>query len=303
MSEESQTYSDDKIEKLRELLEMVDDSELSSIKSTVSELIRLINDPKSSAKDLKEVIQLDPPLTAKLLKLANSAYYGFPRTIGDIQDAVVCVGFNELKELALNQKISQIFNEDDVFAGYSRLLLWKHSVAVAVCGKLIYQRTFNDQGGTAYVAGLIHDIGIVIEDQFLLDSFFQILDEVGGGADLYETENKILGYDHTDIGNAIAIDWNFPDETVAAIRYHHNPSALDNEEHGRLTYTLFIADFVCQEQGIGFGDAKEKDQDSYIYCLDRLNKEAATKLNEKLLAEIADEVKDAIAKMEKAGWF
>ncbi|MBW7997393.1 MAG: HDOD domain-containing protein [Candidatus Glassbacteria bacterium] len=305
MQEESQTYSDDKISRLRELLDLVDDSELSSIKSTVSELIRLINDPKSGAKDLKEVIQLDPPLSAKLLKLANSAYYGFPRTIGDIQDAVVCVGFNELKELALNQKISQIFvNESDEFAGYSRALLWKHCVSVAICGKLIYRRAFNDQGGTAYVAGLLHDIGIVIEDQFLLDSFFKILDEFGaGGGAISDIETSVLGYDHTDIGNAIAVDWNFPDETAVAIHFHHTPDILDQEEAVRLTCTLCLADIICNAENLGFVESGEKDPGKYQYCLDKLNSSASTKLNEKNIAELVGEVKKSIARMKQAGWF
>ena len=113
-----------KSEKLKNLLVLVNNSDISSIKSTVSELVQLINDPKSSAKDLKKVVELDPPLTAKLLKLANSAYYGFPRTIGDIQEAVVCIGFETLKELELSQKVCQLFNQVDTFAGYSRALLW-----------------------------------------------------------------------------------------------------------------------------------------------------------------------------------
>ncbi len=296
-------YSDEKAAKLRELLTLVDDSEISSIKSTVAELIRLINDPKSSANDLKEVIQLDPPLTAKLLKLANSAYFGFSRTIGDLKDAVVCVGFNELKELALHQKISQLFNQGDPFAGYSRSLLWKHSVAVAVCGKLIYTRELDQLGGNAYVAGLLHNIGIIIEDQFLLDSFFQILDEYGSRDVNYaDIEQKILGYDHTDIGHALAIDWNFPEETAIAIQRHHSPIPVGNDA-AELTYTLYIADSLCHSDNIGFGDSANKNFELFQNCIDKLNSIAKAKINDQKLEAIMEEVRDNIVRMEKMGWF
>jgi HD-like signal output (HDOD) protein len=306
MSEQTRSFGGDKIALLRDLLDLVDDSEISSIKSTVSELIRLINDPKSSAKDLKEVIQLDPPLAGKLLKLANSAYFGFPRTIGDIKEAVVCVGFNELKELALNQKISQLFNQGDAFAGYSRSLLWKHCVAVAICGKLIYTRELNLPGGNAYVVGLLHDIGIIIEDQFLLDTFFQILDEYGSGAeaeDFPAIELNLLGYDHTDIGHALAIDWNFPEESAAAIRYHHSPMSVGDVEAAVLTHVLYISDFICQRDQIGFGDAPDTSFEVFRKSMDKLNSIARVKITDKKLEAIMEEVRENIARMEKTGWF
>ena len=304
MSEQTKSFGGDKIALLRDLLDLVDDSEISSIKSTVSELIRLINDPKSSAKDLKEVIQLDPPLAGKLLKLANSAYFGFPRTIGDIKEAVVCVGFNEIKELALNQKISQLFNQGDAFAGYSRSLLWKHCVAVAICGKLIYTRVLNESGGKAYVVGLLHDIGIIIEDQFLLDTFFQVLDEYGAGGGAFPAiELNLLGYDHTDIGHALAIDWNFPEEAATAIRYHHSPMSVGDDEAAVLTYVLYIADFICQREAIGFGDAPDTNFEVFRKCMDKLNIIARAKITDKKLEVIMEEVRENITRMEKTGWF
>ncbi len=303
MNEKARPLGDGNKTKLRELLHLVDDSEISSIKSTVAELIRLINDPKSNARDLKKVIQLDPPLTAKLLKLANSAYFCFPRAIGDIKEAVVCVGFNELKELALNQKISQLFNLGDAFAGYSRALLWKHSVAVAIFGKLLYTRELKAPGGNAYVAGLLHDIGIIVEDQFLLDTFFRILDDYGvGETDFTELEQKYLGWNHTDIGHAIAVDWNFPEETATAIRYHHRPLSADDEAAG-LTCVLHIADFVCHNEIIGFSDAASKDPAIFQKCLDRLNRSAGIKINDEGIGAILEEVRENIDRMEKTGWF
>jgi len=292
-----------KSEKLKNLLGLVNSSDISSIKSTVSELVRLINDPKSSAKDLKKVIELDPPLTAKLLKRANSAYYGFPRTIGDIQDAVVCIGFETLKELALSQKVCQLFNQVDTFAGYSRALLWKHSVAVALCGKLIFTRELGERAGNIYVAGLLHDMGIIVEDQFLLGEFYNIL--IGTDSDkknFPEIEQSVLGFDHSDIVRVIADDWKFPSELSTAIDNHHTPDMVDDED-AIITSTLYISDFICQGKTIGFCDAPNFDYQVFEKSRKRLNRLANVNINERCLNLIIQEVEKEIIEMEKSGWF
>ena len=126
---------------------------------------KIIRDP------IHNIIEVDPPLTAKLLKLANSAFYGYPKTIGEVQEAIVCIGFEAVKELALSQKICELFKKNDLINNYSRISLWKHSLAVAVFSKLLYRREFAKSGENIYVAGLLHDIGHIIMDQFLHDKF------------------------------------------------------------------------------------------------------------------------------------
>ena len=160
---------EEKSTKLKKIVEMVNKSEISSIQNIVSGVTKIINDPKSSAKDLKEIIQIDPPLTGKLLKLANSVYYS-PRTkISEIQQAIIWVGYDALKELALSQKVCEIFAGNSTIEGYSKTLLWKHSVAVSLLGKMIYRKEFREKGENIYVAGLLHDIGIIVRG-YALDS-------------------------------------------------------------------------------------------------------------------------------------
>ena len=289
-------------EKLKEIVTQVNESDISSIKSTVSAIIQVINDPKSSAKDLKPIIEVDPPLTAKMLRLANSAFYGYPKTINDIQEAVVCIGFDAIKELALSQKVSELFNQDDPFAGYSRAVLWKHSIAVGLCGKLLYQKLLKEKGDNIYVTGLLHDIGIIVEDQFLLSEFYYVLDNTGPGkANFPEVERATMGYDHSDIGRAVAEDWQFPDELSAAIGRHHNPDEVA-EEFAKITSALYIANFVCQSRGIGYCDAPNKDYKQFENCRKKLNALSKVNITEKMIDGIIDEVQDNIRKMEKAGW-
>ena len=101
--------SEEKTIKLDKLIQLVDNSELSSIKNIVTGLIRIINDPKSTARDLTDLIQIDPPLTAKVLRLANSAYYSPREKVSEITRAVIWVGYDAIKELAINQKVCEIF--------------------------------------------------------------------------------------------------------------------------------------------------------------------------------------------------
>ena len=110
MSEESKVELSGDSLSLADLVHIVESSDIASIKKTVSEIVNVINDPESSAKQLKDIIELDPPLSAKLLRLANSAFYGYTKRITSIQEAIVFIGFDAVKDLALSQKVSQLFN-------------------------------------------------------------------------------------------------------------------------------------------------------------------------------------------------
>jgi len=166
------------IERISKIIELVDKSEISSIQSVVSGIIDVINDPESSAKDLKDIIEIDPPLTARVLKVANSAYYCSLRKISEIQHAVIWIGFDVFKKIALSQKICEMFDRNEIIRGYSGNSLWKHSVAVAILGKMIYRREFGESGENVYTAGLLHDI--VVENQFLENDFKEVLNKAKG---------------------------------------------------------------------------------------------------------------------------
>ena len=287
----------EKMKKIDGIIEMVNNSEISSIKHTIIRIINAINDPDSSTKDLRNIIETDPPLTAKLLKLANSAFYGYPKTINEIQEAIVCIGFDTVRELALSQKVCELFKKDEDINGYSRKFLWKHSVAVALCGKLIFRREFRERGENIYVAGLLHDIGIIILDQFLHEIFVDIL-EISRSEknNLVTVETAALNYNHTDVGKALAEDWDFPDEIVNAIAYHHEP---DNAGDGcaKISSVIYIADYIVQNYNIGFCEAPYGDKALFQKCLAKLN------IKEKAIDLIAKELREEITKMEKADWF
>ncbi|MBW2108710.1 MAG: HDOD domain-containing protein [Deltaproteobacteria bacterium] len=288
--------NDKKQEKIKALLEQVEQSEISSIKSVVSEIVRVINDPRSNAMDLKEVIEIDPPLTARVLKAANSAYYAPPKRIDDIRHAILWIGSDALKELALSQKVCQVFEKSVSFDGYSRTGLWTHSLAAALFAKALYRREFAEAGENAYAAGLLHDIGVVIEDQFLQDAFRVIIRKAKKeNKELTEIEVAILGYSHADIGGALSEYWNFPEELVAAIRHHHDPAGAD-ELFSRMASTLYLADYVCTQKGFGYiGGRTVYDKDLYLTGLKQLN------IRPQAIKLIAEELEQEMRKMQDRG--
>ena len=280
---------------LERIVEKVRESEISSIKTIVSGIIRLINDPESSVKDFKEIIEIDPPLTGKLLRLANSAYYAPRKEICEIQQAMIWVGFDALKELAISQKVYEVFEGSSLVDGFSRNALWRHCVAVALLGKLIYRREFGEKGENIYVGGLLHDIGIIVLEQFCPKDFERIVGEsVADGRNQNETEKEILGFDHAEMGQAIAVDWELPRKLSEIIGGHHDPESI-SAEVSRLGLTLYVADYVCQQRDMGYLESPFRDERCFRRCLKKLN------LTSYALDLIAADVETEILKMEEQG--
>ncbi len=288
----------EKKEKLDNLIKQVNDSEISSIKGIVSNIVKTINDLSSTAKDLKEIIQIDPPLTAKILKLANSAYYTTRSKISEIEHAVIWVGYDAVKELALNQKVCEIFNRDQSIEGYSRYSLWKNSIGVALLGKMISRREFGEKGEDLYAAGLLRNIGIIAEDQFLQSKFRDTLKTAKNQKkNLYLAEDEIFGFDHTEVGMTIARDWKLPIELIRCIEFHHNPLGVNEAYLKRKVCTIFIADYLCQEKRIGYCDAPHLDEELFIECMKIL------KLERYALQLIVDDMIKELKQMELQGVF
>jgi HD-like signal output (HDOD) protein len=277
------------------LIEQVNASNISTIGSVVARIIGVINDPDATAKELVAIILTDPPLAANVLRLVNSAYCAPKNKIADIQQAVIFIGFEALKELALNQKVCEIFKRGLTINGYSRARLWKHSVAVALCSKMIYRREFAQRGENAYALGLLHDLGIIIEDQFLNAQLVETLQtSQARGLTLPQAEQETMGYDHARIGMALAANWKLPEEITAGIGYHHNPMQTP-QAFAALARVLHVANYCCQRSGIGFCDAPPHDDTLFEQCIRELDIESHA------LELIMREVHQTIAGMEAEG--
>lgn len=283
---------------LRILVELADDSQLSSIRQTVLHIVAVVDDPRSSARDLTNIIITDPTLSARLLRLANSAYYGLPRGVSSIHEAIICIGFEAVKELALTQKVCEIFAQDDEGFGYSRFALWRHSVAVALCARQLCRRmAAGPRPETAYAAGLLHDIGTLVIDQFLQFDFLVILrDAVEENNNQVNVEEMVLGFNHADVGMGLTRYWQFPEVLASAIGHHHSPTDAP-ELHGSLGAVLFVADDLIHGLRIGFSDTRHRDRLQFARCL------RALRLTEDVLSSVVAEVQADLSRIQRLGWY
>lgn len=256
---------------LDRLVAQVNKSNISSIAGIVVRIVAVINDPEATAKDLVNIILTDAPLAANVLRLVNSAHYAPRRRIADIQQAVIFIGFDALKELALNQKVCEVFQKAVNINGYTRQSLWRHSVAVAHFAKMIYRREFAEQGENLYAVGLLHDLGIIIEDQFRNSALVEALNIANDERlPLWQAEQRVLGYDHSRIGSVVAQDWQLPDEIIHGIGSHHSPDRAPAEAR-RVAATICVANHCCQKAEIGFCDAPPDDEATFDQCIAMLD--------------------------------
>src|SRR5574337_81806 len=148
----------------------------------VMEIIRIVNDPRSSAIELQVAVERDPSLAARLLRTANSAAYGLRRQVGTVRDAIAYLGYNEVKNLAVTASLADIFKADAAVGCYSRKGLWRHLVSVAVASRFVASRCGVRRYEEAYMAGLLHDFGLILMDQFVHKAFNDIVRVVSTGS-------------------------------------------------------------------------------------------------------------------------
>ncbi len=286
-----------KAAKLKRMAELVNESDIASIKNIASGILKVVNDIKSDAKDLEDVIKLDPPLVARVLKVANSAYYASHKKISDVNEAIVRIGFDMMKYIALGQKVRNIFDKGEPMNGYSRVELWKQSVTVGLLCRLIFKKQSIEGGENIYTAGLLHNIGIIAIDQLLPDEFSMILEKTKiENKNLVQAENDVLGYNHAELGMIITQQWNFPTDLISVVGYHHYPAGVD-QKYLIETSILHAADYICQENGFGYSDSPFRDETVFQECLNNIG------MRPESLDEILVDLKEEIAKVEAQGLF
>lgn len=248
----------------------------------VQRAIQLIEDPKTSAQHLVNVLQFDPSITANVLKLCNSAYFGLRKKVFSLREAIVMVGFDPLMEIILSQESIQILKDPCKGYDLEQADLWKHSVACALLSRIISKRLNQKATLVHFTAALLHDIGKIILGQFFKDYFGQIKEIVRDRRlPFTEAEREVLGIDHAELGGKVAEHWKFPKPIVLAIQYHHTPAQA--AEDCETVELVSLCDVVAMITGIGggadglayHGDGgvmkrnrlKEKDVESFIVQL------------------------------------
>ncbi len=223
--------------------------ELTTLPTAAQRVMALVADASSTATDLLTVVEGDPVLAAKVLRRVNSAFYSLRNRVADLRSAISLLGFREIRNLALAVYLARMFDEGDQYRTFSRQGLWDHSVATAQAARLVATACRRDVIDEAYLAGLLHDLGLILLDRFLPKYLFQVVDRVNDGVDTCEAETQLLSFDHTQLGAFVARQWNFPSVVIAATAYHHEPLAAPADFRD-MTCTVAVANYLCHRAGL-----------------------------------------------------
>ena len=241
------------------------------------------------------MISNDPALCSRILKVVNSAFYGLPRQIGSINRAIVLLGLNAVKNIAIAASLTKLFRGGDLSDKFSARELWIHCIAAGACSKLICDELRLGLPDEAFLAGLMHDIGIMVEMQAmrkqLVELFDQMpIDEEGvPQANMLELENKILGADHQAFGAGLCESWKFPKSFGYVAGHHHDPLALP-EGNRRLACIVYMADRIAATHGYGFrADLQDLEPNPAVLEELRLTQEQLTRVTAGL-PEVYEEV-------------
>ena len=221
--------------------------DLPTLPAVLGKILSTAADPDASAIDLGHHIAADLSLSATLLKLVNSSYYGFYRQINSVTQAIVVLGFLEVRNLTLT---ATAFKSFDAFpSNYDREQLWCHSLAAAIAADRIARLTGRDPDG-CFEAALLHDMGKVALDWLYPLLFRKAASEAAQRETLIGVvEEELFGMTHAQVGGALAEHWNLPESVVAAIRFHHAPELLEGD--GDLTRIVAAADCLTYQADLG----------------------------------------------------
>ncbi len=226
---------------------------LPAFNATVAKVIQLSNDPKSQPKDLVHAISIDPILTAEILKLINSAYFGVATQVVSLQRAVVMLGLNTVKNLALSSSLISNIKMRNNFQWFTSDEFWEHSLGTAVGAKLVAaSRSVPIAEREEYfIAGLLHDMGKIVFVQYHHEEYARIMDpDFRPGERKSNLEVESFGVNHAELGGLMTESWKLPQSLCDSIKEHHRPS-FNGDSSDIVKAAVSLSDFVCNKRQLG----------------------------------------------------
>ena len=277
---------------LQKILDNIE--ELPSLPIIVNKVLEVIEDSRSVAGDLADVISNDQAFTSKVLRLVNSSFYGFSTRISTISRAVVILGYNTIKNLILGLSVIGLMEGGEEDSHFNRIEFWEHCIGCAACSRLIAIRVGYSQPEEIFVAGLLHDIGKIIFNEHCKDDFNRVLELVKNeNLTMTEAENRVLGVTHAIMGEWLTKKWKFPPVLYNTIRYHHSPPVSSKTVDDTViicSSIVNISDMLCKTGGIGSdGDDNIPYVDGQVWRIINLEENA----KEDILYDLDDELERA----------
>jgi putative nucleotidyltransferase with HDIG domain len=224
---------------------------LPTLPSVASSLLALTRNPKTSATQVGELISKDQALTTRVLRLVNSAYYGFPKKISTINHAVVILGFSRVKNIVLAASVFAMEKLEQPSA-FDPAAFWRHSLGAAVCARAVSRELHCGEHEEAFVCGLLHDVGKVVLAQVAPDDYRQALSLAASRSSLIrDAEEAVLGLDHAEVGSWLVERWQLPPGVQSAVRRHHQPG--ETRQDRETAVVVSAADVLARSLQVGSG--------------------------------------------------
>ena len=226
--------------------------DLPPMHEVVTKAQEIMADPNSNVEDLAAIIETDQSIVVKILKLINSAYYGLGRDVSSINQACNLLGFRALRELIVAVGVSNVLGRKLKGYGFESGELWLHSIATGFCSRILAEKKNRELASDAYTGGLLHDVGKIILDLYVLERKAAFDDFMKDETRMVlDAEKAILGFDHAEIASDICRKWHIPENVTIAIQYHHYPSLSKGSELAHIVHT---ADYLVRLSGLGYED-------------------------------------------------
>jgi len=222
-----------------------------SIPATGARMLKMLEDPETTADEIEDVLRHDPGLTGNVLKLANSAYFGIPSKVSSVRQGVLLLGLKRLIQLVVASCISAVM--DKPVPGYDLPPgdLWRHSIAVSIAAEALVKDKKNIDADDIFTPALLHDIGKLILGPFVKDELEDIEKIASKGVPYVVAENMMLGTDHAEVGAQLLSQWSFPREVIEAVRWHHDPDFPDQAR--AQVDIVYVSNLLCQNNSNGNG--------------------------------------------------
>ncbi len=226
--------------------------DLPTLPTTVTKIIELVDNQNSSAQILSRIISGDQALTAQILKLANSAYYGFPRKISTVPLAIVVIGLETLKNMALSISIIDRFSLYQHSMPFNIYLFWEHAIGTAIASRMLAKELKYQVTGEIFAAGLLHDLGKYIMSLYFKENFSNVMARmIYEDKPMYQIEEEVFPeINHAQVGAWLVEKWNFPEPIVMAINFHHQPE--DAGEYQKIAWLVNLGDYLTKKIGVGY---------------------------------------------------
>jgi HD-like signal output (HDOD) protein len=282
----------------RELLDIFSKADdLPTLPEVAVRLQEMVNDPDSSAKDVARLIEEDPAITTKVLKMVNSVFYAplHGEEITQLQPAISRLGFVTVANIALSTSVFQAFRKSDNQT-FDRREFWRHSVCVGIIASVLHDFTSNEISqpitrDRVHLAGIVHDMGKILFERYANEEFhLAISNAKEQEIPAVKEEARFLGMGHDEAGDWLGQRWNLHEEILAVVRWHHDPMACPSDDYRDLVKLIHMADYICHNQGLGDSGNPSPSYDSRVR--ESLN------MTPDRIAQIMDVVVEETAKSE-----